>query len=131
MGGATLEFMGFSLDGLLQGEPLTADASGEIDAAIGRRLAALNGKNFAEADRILFSVEDNGVGITADNLQKIFQHGFTTRKDGHGFGLHSGAIAARNLGGEVEVHSDGPGRGARFTLNLPSRAQNSNTSRAA
>jgi signal transduction histidine kinase len=85
----------------------------------------------AEADRILFSVEDNGVGITADNLQKIFQHGFTTRKDGHGFGLHSGAIAARNLGGEVEVHSDGPGRGARFTLNLPSRAQNSNTSRAA
>jgi signal transduction histidine kinase len=84
-----------------------------------------------ETDRIRFTVEDNGVGITADNLQKIFQHGFTTRKDGHGFGLHSGAIAARNLGGEVEVHSDGPGRGARFTLNLPSRAQNSNTSRAA
>ena len=84
-----------------------------------------------QTDRIFFSVEDNGVGISTDNLQNIFQHGFTTRKDGHGFGLHSGAIAARNLGGKVEVHSDGPGRGARFTLDLPSRAQNTSTSCAA
>lgn len=84
-----------------------------------------------KTDRIFFSVEDNGVGISADNLQNIFQHGFTTRKDGHGFGLHSGAIAARNLGGKVEVHSDGPGRGACFTLDLPSRAQNASTSCAA
>lgn len=76
-----------------------------------------------EAGRINFTVEDNGAGISAGNLQKIFQHGFTTRKDGHGFGLHSGAIAARNLGGSVKVHSDGPGRGARFTLDLPVRAQ--------
>jgi two-component system, NtrC family, sensor kinase len=72
-------------------------------------------------DHILFAVEDNGTGIPAENLQKIFQHGFTTRKDGHGFGLHSGALAARNLGGRVQAHSDGPGRGARFTLDLPLR----------
>jgi two-component system NtrC family sensor kinase len=70
-------------------------------------------------DHILFTVEDNGIGIPAENLQKIFQHGFTTRKDGHGFGLHSGALAARNLGGSVQAHSDGPGRGARFSLDLP------------
>lgn len=72
-------------------------------------------------DRIRFVVEDNGAGIPAENLQKIFQHGFTTRKDGHGFGLHSGALAARNLGGSLHVHSDGPGLGARFTLDLPLR----------
>lgn len=74
-----------------------------------------------EADRIKFVVEDNGAGIPAENLQKIFQHGFSTRKDGHGFGLHSGAIAARNLGGTVQVFSVGPGHGARFTLELPLR----------
>lgn len=74
-----------------------------------------------EDGRIRFVVEDNGTGIPAENLQKIFQHGFSTRKDGHGFGLHSGAIDARNLGGSVHVHSDGVGRGARFTLELPLR----------
>ncbi len=75
-----------------------------------------------EAGKIVFTVEDNGAGIAGENLQKIFQHGFTTRKDGHGFGLHSGALAARNLGGKVRVQSDGPGRGARFSLDLPLRA---------
>ncbi len=82
------------------------------------------------SDRVNFIVEDNGAGISADNLQKIFQHGFTTRKDGHGFGLHSGANAARNLGGSVKVHSAGPGQGARFTLDLPLQAQTA-TARAA
>jgi signal transduction histidine kinase len=52
-------------------------------------------------------------------LSRIFNHGFTTRKTGHGFGLHSGALAARELGGSLSVHSDGPGRGAIFTLELP------------
>jgi C4-dicarboxylate-specific signal transduction histidine kinase len=52
-------------------------------------------------------------------MTRIFQHGFTTRKDGHGFGLHSGALTARDLGGSLSAHSDGPGRGAVFTLELP------------
>jgi signal transduction histidine kinase len=72
-------------------------------------------------DHVQFIVADNGVGITTENLQKIFQHGFTTRRDGHGFGLHSGAIAASALGGRLNVHSDGPDRGARFTLTLPTQ----------
>ena len=65
------------------------------------------------------SVTDNGVGIASANLNSILSHGFTTRKDGHGFGLHSGAIAARKLGGSLRAHSDGPGKGATFTLELP------------
>ena len=59
------------------------------------------------------------MGITPENLPRIFSQGFTTRKDGHGFGLHSGAIAAKELGGSLTVHSEGPGRGATFTLELP------------
>src|SRR5439155_18808755 len=69
--------------------------------------------------RIQISVIDNGVGIPAENLVRIFNHGFTTRKEGHGFGLHSGALAAKELGGALLVHSDGPGLGASFTLELP------------
>jgi PAS domain S-box-containing protein len=65
------------------------------------------------------SVIDNGVGIPVENLTRIFAHGFTTRKGGHGFGLHSGALAARQLGGQLTCRSAGPGTGATFTLVLP------------
>jgi C4-dicarboxylate-specific signal transduction histidine kinase len=64
-------------------------------------------------------VADNGVGIAPENLTRIFNHGFTTRAEGHGFGLHSGALAAREVGGTLSVHSDGVGRGAAFSLELP------------
>lgn len=70
-------------------------------------------------NRFKISVGDNGVGILAENLTRIFAHGFTTKKTGHGFGLHSSALAAKQLGGTLSVHSDGPGKGAIFTLELP------------
>lgn len=65
------------------------------------------------------SVIDNGIGIAPENLNKIFGHGFTTRKDGHGFGLHSGANSAREMGGALSAQSQGIGHGATFTLDLP------------
>lgn len=68
---------------------------------------------------IVFKVRDNGVGIPPENITRIFQHGFTTKKEGHGFGLHSGANVAREMGGRLTAHSDGPGLGAEFTLELP------------
>jgi signal transduction histidine kinase len=64
-------------------------------------------------------VADNGMGITQENLTLIFQYGFTTRKSGHGFGLHSCALTAKELGGSLTASSDGPGFGATFTLELP------------
>jgi PAS domain S-box-containing protein len=73
--------------------------------------------------RIRISVMDNGVGIPPENLTRIFNYGFTTRKGGHGFGLHSGALAAKEMGGSLTVHSDGPGQGAAFTLELPCPAR--------
>jgi signal transduction histidine kinase len=70
-------------------------------------------------EKILVSVEDNGVGIPSENLIAIFTQGFTTRRNGHGFGLHSGALAAKQLGGKLQAQSDGVDRGAAFTLELP------------
>jgi PAS domain S-box-containing protein len=68
---------------------------------------------------VKISIIDNGVGIPPENLTRVFEYGFTTRKAGHGFGLHSGALAAKEMGGSLSAHSDGPGQGATFTLSLP------------
>jgi PAS domain S-box-containing protein len=73
----------------------------------------------AERPRLQIRVADNGEGIGPENLAKLFGHGFTTRKNGHGFGLHSCALAAKEMEGTITAHSDGPGQGAAFTLELP------------
>lgn len=70
---------------------------------------------------VSIQVLDNGMGITQDNLNKIFAHGFTTRQGGHGFGLHSAALAAKEMGGSLTVHSEGLGKGAMFSLDLPAQ----------
>ncbi|MDP1724966.1 MAG: ATP-binding protein [Alphaproteobacteria bacterium] len=62
---------------------------------------------------------DNGVGIGKENLEKIFSFGFTTKKEGHGFGLHSSAISIQDMGGNLSVTSDGLGKGATFSITLP------------
>jgi C4-dicarboxylate-specific signal transduction histidine kinase len=70
-------------------------------------------------DSIRIAIHDNGMGIAPELLTRIFQYGFTTREEGHGFGLHSSALAAQELGGSLTVHSDGSGKGATFTLEVP------------
>ena len=70
-------------------------------------------------ERVEVRVRDTGIGIPAENMLRIFQYGFTAKKDGHGFGLHSCALHARSMGGSLQAHSDGPGQGATFTLELP------------
>jgi PAS domain S-box-containing protein len=97
---------------LVRNAKYACDDSGRRDKQV--TLRTTNGKG-----RVRIDVIDNGVGIAPENLTRIFNHGFTTRKDGHGFGLHSGALAANELGGSLTVHSDGPGLGAAFTLELP------------
>jgi len=77
--------------------------------------------------RVRLEVEDNGSGIATENLTRIFQYGFTTKKNGHGFGLHSGANAAREMDGSLTVASQGPGCGTTFTLELPTAATLSRT----
>ena len=72
---------------------------------------------------VSITVADNGVGISEENLKRIFVHGFTTHADGHGFGLHSSALAAKEMGGTLTVHTDGDGTGAAFTLDVPLEAE--------
>jgi PAS domain S-box-containing protein len=75
--------------------------------------------------QVKIQISDNGIGIARENLTRIFSHGFTTRSNGHGFGLHSGALAMRDLGGSLQAQSNGPGTGATFTLLLPLAPSNS------
>jgi len=76
-----------------------------------------------DSSMVKIAVADNGVGIPAENLVKLFGHGFTTKKGGHGFGLHSSANFAKELGGSLVAASDGPGLGATFTLTLPTTSK--------
>jgi PAS domain S-box-containing protein len=98
---------------LIRNAKYALDDSGRPDKKLILRVG-VGGEDFAN-----ISVIDNGIGIPPENLTRIFAHGFTTKKDGHGFGLHSGALAAQEMGGFLKVHSDGPGHGACFTLALP------------
>ena len=70
-------------------------------------------------DELVIQVRDSGVGIEPTALKRLFEFGFTTKKHGHGFGLHACAILAKELGGDLGVRSDGPGCGAEFMLRLP------------
>jgi signal transduction histidine kinase len=77
------------------------------------------GVKIVEDSTLQISVKDDGEGIAPENMTRIFAHGFTTRKEGHGFGLHSCALAAIEMNGHLSAHSDGPGKGAQFTLQIP------------
>jgi PAS domain S-box-containing protein len=73
--------------------------------------------------QVCIEVRDNGVGIAPEHLSRLFVHGFTTKKDGHGFGLHASALAAEELDGRLRCTSAGPGQGATFIIELPLRGQ--------
>lgn len=97
---------------LVRNAKYACDESGRSDKLITLRIEPAEGG-------VRICVIDNGVGIAPQNMPRLFSHGFTTRASGHGFGLHSGALAAQELGGSLRVHSDGPGCGAAFMLELP------------
>jgi signal transduction histidine kinase len=97
---------------LVRNAKYACDESGRSDKPVTIRVEG-------DEERVRISVADNGIGIRAENMSRLFTHGFTTRASGHGFGLHSGALTARELGGSLSACSDGPGCGATFTLELP------------
>jgi PAS domain S-box-containing protein len=99
---------------LLRNAKYACEASGRADKQV---IVGITN----QPDGVQISVADNGVGIQPDHMARIFSHGFTTKKDGPGLGLHGGALAARDLGGVLRVDSAGPGHGATFTLELPLR----------
>jgi signal transduction histidine kinase len=70
-------------------------------------------------DEVVVEVSDTGIGINTDDLPHLFEYGFRKRKGGHGFGLHNSALVANELGGKIQVESDGIGQGACFKLIVP------------
>jgi len=98
---------------LLRNAKYACDESGVAGKQVTVRIKRMG------TDRVRIEIADNGVGIAPENLTRIFSHGFTTRKHGHGFGLHSSALAAREMGGLLTVQSEGAGKGATFILELP------------
>jgi PAS domain S-box-containing protein len=97
---------------LIRNAKYACSESGRTDKRITVRITA-------DPQHVRIAVIDDGIGIPAQNLTRIFSHGFTTRPDGHGFGLHSGALIAQELGGTISVASEGLGHGAEFTIELP------------
>jgi len=76
-------------------------------------------------DRAIFvRVKDSGCGIPSENITKIFSHGFTTKKGGHGFGLHSCANYMKEMGGEIRAESEGWGKGSSFELRFNASKEN-------
>jgi C4-dicarboxylate-specific signal transduction histidine kinase len=98
---------------------LMRNAKYAVDDIEGRQKLIKVGARLGDRGFVAISVQDNGMGIAPENLTRIFMHGFTTRKEGHGFGLHSGALAAKEMGGTLTAHSEGTDKGATFTLTLP------------
>lgn len=98
---------------------LLRNAKHAMEHVVERERRMIIRMSMASSDRVKVVVSDNGIGIPPENMTKIFNHGFTTKKDGHGFGLHSGANAAKEMGGSLTARSDGHGQGAEFTLELP------------
>ena len=98
---------------------LLRNAKHALDARSGNDKRMVIRLGMASPERVKITVGDNGVGIAPDHLTRIFNHGFTTKKDGHGFGLHSGANAAKEMGGTLTARSEGLNKGAEFILELP------------
>lgn len=82
-------------------------------------LISISARTSHDKKSICIQISDNGVGISSEDARKIFSHGFTTKPEGHGFGMHSCANAAKKLGGSLDISSEGLGKGATVTLTLP------------
>jgi signal transduction histidine kinase len=100
---------------LIRNAKYACDESGRNDKQVILRIEAV-------PEGVAIEVIDNGVGIAPEVMDRLFTHGFTTRKSGHGFGLHSASLAAAELGGRLTAASEGAGKGATFRLTLPLQA---------
>ncbi|HXN79460.1 MAG TPA: ATP-binding protein, partial [Steroidobacteraceae bacterium] len=93
------------------------------DAGKERGVLRVSAEIVREADRqqLHLQCNDDGVGIPAQNLERVFEKGFSTKspETNHGIGLHWCANAINALGGRIWAASEGPGRGASLHLMIP------------
>jgi len=100
---------------------LVSNARHAISGAGVRERKLLLGISPPQAGRVMLTVRDSGIGISRNNLARIFTHGFTTRKGGNGFGLHHAALLVEEMGGQLRAESEGEGQGSTFFLELPAK----------
>jgi signal transduction histidine kinase len=94
-----------------------------VDSGAQDKRLSIRVRQAPEGQHLVVEVVDNGVGIAPENMLRMFTQGFTTKKTGHGFGLHISALAATEMKGRLTCTSPGVGQGATFTLELPMRGQ--------
>jgi signal transduction histidine kinase len=70
------------------------------------------------ARQLRINIQDTGVGIAPENLERLFEPFFTTKRNGTGLGLAISQRIALEHHGQIHVQSD-PGKGSRFSLSLP------------
>ncbi len=90
--------------------------SAMMESRSAKKTLAISIKQEGDGGPIFIRVKDNGCGIEKENLTKIFSYGFTTKKNGHGFGLHSSANYMKEMGAEMWAESDGEKKGTTFVL---------------
>ncbi len=78
-------------------------------------------KDERSARHLLVNIQDTGVGIPPENLERVFEPFFTTKKNGTGLGLAISQRIAQEHHGLIHVQSD-PGKGSQFSLLLPAHA---------
>jgi PAS domain S-box-containing protein len=83
------------------------------------RIMTLSLEEENSSHQMKICIKDTGIGILKENMSKIFSLGFTTKERGHGLGLHMSALNAQEMGGKMTVESEGPGKGATFTIFIP------------
>lgn len=98
---------------------LLSNAKHAVSASENERKEIIVRVGQLDSEKVRIEVEDSGIGIAKEDMKNIFRLGYTTKRDGHGFGLHSSEFTAHEMGGELRCHSDGAGQGATFTLDLP------------
>lgn len=92
-----------------------ADAMQSVPAATRRLIVGAK----QVGSHVHLEIRDTGTGVDAGDVPLLFSQGFSTKGEGHGYGLHLGAMWVSEAGGTLRYQSDGPGSGATFILELP------------
>jgi signal transduction histidine kinase len=87
-----------------------------IDPETPKKTIAVN--VFTHDDTLVLQVHDSGNGFDQDTKEKMFERGFTTKSSGTGLGLNSCKAIIQSFGGEIDITSEGPGKGALTTIHF-------------